>query len=119
MAITAYKYLKAIGAAKLNALIATEIAASRYPIGAISARAVSVSPPLFELTVGIGTGAGVLTAYKVLEADTPDKVTTQVTTEIAASNLPIGGLVTCPYADGGDANGQSLTKSRYFQAVGH
>jgi hypothetical protein len=118
MAITAYKFVKGVGAAKINAAIATEIAATRYPIGDISARACSIAPPLFEIAVGIGTGAGALTAYKVLEADTLDKLNVLITTEIAASNLPIGGVVAVPYLDGG-YNGNSPTHTRYFQAVGH
>ena len=113
MAITAYKYLQAANVADLNTAIATEIAASRYPIGDVSISEKQDYPAQFYVGVGVGTGAGALASYKVLQADTLTDLTTQVTAAIAGSDLPIGGLITKKLVPG------NRTKYRYFQAVGH
>lgn len=113
MAITAYKFIQDDDVAGLNAQIATEIAATRYPIGALGVAPKQEYPAKFWLTLGIGTGAGALTECKVLQADTLAALNTQITTEIAASNLPIGGIIAVPLAPG------NPKKYRYFQVVGH
>lgn len=118
MAISALAYLTGNNAADLNTKIAAAITASQYPVGSLAVTPTTIYPALFALSIAVATGATAFTVVQVLESDSLTDLTNQVTTAIGAGNLPIGGIIAVPKLDGG-WNGQSLTKAKYYQLVGH
>lgn len=111
MAVTASKLIAASSIAALNAAIATEIAATRYPVGQVIATRTKEYPAKYEFAQRIDTGATAMVGYKVLEATSAADLTAQLATQIAAGYLPVGDPISIQVGAPG------VYKAHYYQAV--
>lgn len=114
MAISTYKMNSASTIAALNALLAIEIAASRMPFGQVLIERVQEYPARFKFSMASATGGVAVSAFNVVEADSPAELAVAITTEIAASRLPVGDPITINTSNG---DGLTKNKQKYFQST--
>ena len=115
MAISTYKMNTANSVAALNTLLVAEIAASRMPFGQLLVERAQEYPARFKYSIATCTGGVAVTAFKVVEADSPANLAAAITTEIAAARLPMGDPITI---DAGNADGTISHRHKYYQCTG-